>query len=76
MATANKAEAPPSYVDEPIIYHNLMDWLKEQQAQQKPLSDMQKKAIAALIAPPPTEPWVGDSNWVGLVNCTSSLVFT
>ncbi|KAL1836006.1 hypothetical protein VTJ49DRAFT_5698 [Mycothermus thermophilus] len=71
MANTNGSETATSFADEPLIYHNLMEWLKEQQANRRSLSDLQKKAISTLLTLPPTEPGIGDSNWVGLLNSFS-----
>ncbi|KAL2271720.1 hypothetical protein VTJ83DRAFT_1091 [Remersonia thermophila] len=73
MAKTIDSATVTSFVDEPLIYRKLMDWLKEQEASRRPLSEVQKKAISVLLSSTPTEPSIGDSNWVGVLNSFSQV---
>lgn len=59
------------------VYQDVIDWALAQQTHDSsndgaaPLTAPQRKALLLLhgtIKPPPCEPEVGDSNWVGLLN--------
>jgi hypothetical protein len=58
-----------SVFDEPVDYRDLKAWIAEQEANPRPLSPIQKRAIADLRRS--FEPEIGNRDWVSLMNRTS-----
>jgi hypothetical protein len=55
--------------DEPVDYRDLKAWIAEQEANPRPLSPIQLRAITDLRRS--FEPEIGDRDWVSLMNRTS-----
>lgn len=65
------AQIGSSPLDEPVDYRDLKAWFEEQEANPKPLSPLQQRAIAILKRS--REPEIGACNWVGLLNSKQTL---
>jgi hypothetical protein len=70
MATNDNGGATArSVLDEPVDYRDLKAWIAEQEANPRPLSQIQQRAIADLRRS--FEPEISDCDWVSLINRTS-----
>jgi hypothetical protein len=67
-ANTASAQVGSSLLDEPVIYRDLKAWIEQQEQNPRPLSPLQKRAIADLIRRQPPEPDLGDRDWVTLLN--------
>lgn len=69
MANNNNGGGARLVLDEPVDYRDLKAWIAEQEANPRPLSPIQLRAIADLRRS--FEPEIGDRDWVSLMNRTS-----
>ncbi|KAK4123695.1 hypothetical protein N657DRAFT_573227 [Parathielavia appendiculata] len=56
-------------LDDPVIYRDLKAWIEQQEQNPRPLSPLQKRAIAEILKPQRApNPDLGDRDWVTLLN--------